>query len=184
MNEAAKTDGPLTLRGLGRALGMSDSYLAKLRKKGIISESSTPGPHGPRYDYATAVAEIEAAADPTKESTRQRWREYRGETPEKPTAELASFQAAKTRKEHYLADMAQLDYELKKGKTIDAEQAAHEIFTVMRILRDALLALPDRVAATLAVEDDAHKIHSALRAEVVAVLDDCCERLNVDSSGD
>ncbi len=57
-----------------------------------------------------------------------------------------------------------------EGRLVDKERAAKDNFQDGRTLRDAFLAIPDRLDAQLAAERDAHKCGRILRDEIRDVL--------------
>lgn len=73
--------------------------------------------------------------------------------------------------EAYKARLAKLEFEEKSGKLIDAEKVRLEQFTAGRMIRDAIMSVPDRISAKLASITDPHTVHRELHAELVAALD-------------
>lgn len=79
---------------------------------------------------------------------------------------------------------AKLQNEIEKGKLlkletaekeqslISAEKVRETLFRKGRVIRDALLNLPDRVASVLATMSDAREIHMLLTKEIRAVLEE------------
>lgn len=69
---------PLTERGsrraLARALGLAPSYIMKACKRGMIDKAIGTDN---LLDFAVAVAELEASADPAAAHVRERWAKYR-----------------------------------------------------------------------------------------------------------
>lgn len=65
----------------------------------------------------------------------------------------------------------------RSGRLIDAEVARREAYESARSIRDAVLAVPDRVAAELAAESDAGRVHARLREELRAALAGVAEAL-------
>lgn len=57
---------------------------------------------------------------------------------------------ARAIKEDYLARTAKLDYEKKAGQLLDAEEVYKDQVRVGKALRDGILGIPDRVAASMA----------------------------------
>ena len=86
--------------------------------------------------------------------------------PRKPT--LASAQAVRTT---YLAQIAKLEYEERLGSLVKADGVRVEAFKVARTVRDALLSMPDRLAAELATMGDTHEVRERLHAEIRACLE-------------
>jgi transcriptional regulator with XRE-family HTH domain len=65
----------------------------------------------------------------------------------------------------------------RSGRLIDATVARREAFESARSIRDAVLAVPDRLSAELAAESDAGRVHSRLREELRAALEMVAEVL-------
>ena len=60
--------------------------------------------------------------------------------------------------------------EEKCGTLTDAVKVKQEAFKAGRIIRDELLAIPDRMADVLAAEDDPRKVGELLQEELEAIL--------------
>ena len=73
---------------------------------------------------------------------------------------------SKTLEAEYKAKLAQIEYEEKSGKLVDADKVKKEAFKVARITRDAMLAIPDRLAAELAGITEPFAIHQKIMAEI------------------
>lgn len=88
-----------------------------------------------------------------------------------PPPDIGAFAQARAVRERFAALLAKIDYEERSGKLIDRAQVTSTAFNLMRVLRDSILAVPDRVAAQLAAESDAATVHRMLEAELRTVLD-------------
>jgi hypothetical protein len=73
-------------------------------------------------------------------------------------------------KESFQARTAELDYKERAGKLIDAARASEYAATFSAIVKDGLMAMPDRLAPMLAAVDDEKTIHRMLGAEITALL--------------
>lgn len=73
---------------------------------------------------------------------------------------------SKTLEAEYKAKLAQIEYEEKSGKLVDAEAVKKQAFKVARLTRDAMLAIPDRLSAELAGITDPFVIHEKMMAEI------------------
>ena len=80
------------------------------------------------------------------------------------------YHRARAVRETFAARTAQLEYEERAGKLIPAARAAEYAAGFSSIVRDALMALPDRVAPMLAAVEDEKAIHKMLSNEINAVL--------------
>lgn len=63
------------------------------------------------------------------------------------------------------------------GKLIDADEAKKQAFDCARLTRDAILSVPDRMAAELASITDVHEINDRLTRELIQALEDLAEML-------
>jgi hypothetical protein len=68
--------------------------------------------------------------------------------------------------------LLELKAKVEAGKYVDADEMKVAAFNKARIVRDALLSIPDRLAAVLAAETDARQVHALLAAEVRQALEE------------
>ena len=73
--------------------------------------------------------------------------------------------AAQIMKENALADLRELELGRKKGELIERAKVEKDAFRIGRTVRDALLALPDRLSGVLAAKSSQQKIHAVLTKE-------------------
>jgi len=83
---------------------------------------------------------------------------------------VAAYLRARAVKESFQARTAELDYKERAGKLIDAARASEYAATFSAIVKDGLMAMPDRLAPMLAAVDDEKTIHRMLGAEITALL--------------
>lgn len=83
---------------------------------------------------------------------------------------VSAYLRARAVKESFAARTAQLEYEERAGKLIPAIRAAEYAATFSAIVKDGLMAMPDRLSPMLAAVDDEKTIHRMLVAEVSAAL--------------
>ena len=83
---------------------------------------------------------------------------------------VAAYLRARAVNETFKAKVSQLEYEERAGKLIPAVRASEYAATFSSIVKDGLMAMPDRVSPMLAAVDDEKAIHRMLAAEVAAVL--------------
>jgi len=77
---------------------------------------------------------------------------------------------AKQRHEVLRARLAKLELDERSGKLVPAEKVKNSAFKAARAVRDAILNIPDRLAAELAAQTDAAAIHARLSTELRDVL--------------
>jgi len=85
-------------------------------------------------------------------------------------AEIPNFNVSRAKREAYQAELARLEYEEKQGTLVNAEAVKKEAFRVARLVRDAMLNIPDRIAAELAADTDTFSVHKRLTAEIRTAL--------------
>jgi len=149
---------------LSREIGKSRQAIAKARKAGRL----TPLPDG-RYDLA--VAKIQ-------------WEENRQRRPARPTVEAGSeladetspsgsgsdYWAHKTRREAAEAQLAELKLAEMAGTLVLRENVNRTSFLAARVMRDQMLAIAPRLAATLATVNDPQLIEIRIGEEVRVAL--------------
>ena len=83
-----------------------------------------------------------------------------------------SYAEARAQHERFKARLAELELEQREGKLVEAEAAKKEAFRIARLVRDAMLNIPDRVSAELAAEGNQFKVHQRLTQEIRRALED------------
>lgn len=84
----------------------------------------------------------------------------------------ADYNESRAKREAFVAALAQLEYEEKAGILIDAEKVKVTWFNTLRIVRDRILQMPDRLTSILMAETDPLKFKATLDAELRRVLED------------
>jgi hypothetical protein len=79
---------------------------------------------------------------------------------------------ARAAKEVFEARLKKIELEERQGNLLPRSSVQIEAFNRARVLRDAILNVPDRVAAQLAAESEASVVHDLLEAELVLVLEE------------
>jgi hypothetical protein len=80
------------------------------------------------------------------------------------------YLAARAAKETFLAKKAQLEYEQQAGKLMETQKGSEYASSFSQLIKDHLLALPDRLAPILAAVDDAEAARKILIGDVGVVL--------------
>ena len=80
-----------------------------------------------------------------------------------PTTGYAKARAAR---EVYNAQHAKLDLDLKRGELVRADEVRLAAFNMARKARDQLIALPERVSATIAASSDPVEVQQILENEI------------------
>jgi hypothetical protein len=84
----------------------------------------------------------------------------------------SQYSKARAVREHYQARLAKLEFEERTGKLVSKDEVQVAAFNKFRQFRDAVLNLPDRLAAMLAAETDAAKAYEILSTEIRKALNE------------
>jgi len=118
--------------------------------------------HADRMPFAKTIY-----ADPPKST----------ETDE-PADEQFVYADHQAKREYYKAEIARLEYEERISKLIEAEKIDAEWFRLARVVRDAVLNIPARLAGVLASENDEKKVSQILEKELRDALEAIVSRAN------
>lgn len=87
-----------------------------------------------------------------------------------PDDEIPELNESRARREHYQAELAKLEVDLKRKELVPAVDVQREAFALGRSVREALANLADRLSYQLAGETDPARIHVVLTDEHRAAL--------------
>ena len=94
--------------------------------------------------------------------------------PEPPSSSVSgdpvAYLRARAVNETFKAKVSQMEYEERAGKLMPAARASEYAATFSAIVKDGLMAMPDRLSPMFAAMDDEKAIHRMLVAEVSALL--------------
>lgn len=178
--------GHLTVTEYARRRGVSHVAVIKAVKTGRITKTQDGfiDPEKADQDWA-------ANTDPSKPlnsvSGNPKHRKPQG-SPKIPGADVDAASASsggvppylqsRAIREAYEARLSKLDYEVRTGKLVSADEVKVIAFNTGRMARDKLMNMPDRLAPLLAGISDSHEIHRLLSAEIRLI----CEELSSDAS--
>lgn len=97
---------------------------------------------------------------------------------------VPDFQESKALHEHYKAALKKLEFDEKAGTLVKKEDVNKEMFECARGTRDALMAIPNRVASVLAAETDADAIKNRLDGEIRVALQQVIAMLKETTASD
>ena len=155
----------LSLRAYAKHRGVSLAAVQKAIHSGRI----TPNADG-LIDSDRADAEWAAKTRPGQRRARSAPPAAR-EPAEAPGAGGLDYFRARAIRESYLARLAKIEFEEKTAKLVSRDEVQVAAFTRGRVVRDNLLNIADRLAATLAAENDVDKVHRLLSDEIRMALD-------------
>lgn len=177
MGRARKPQGGgISGRAYARRRGVTHAAVQKALRTGRITALADG-----TIDPERADAEWGANTDETKPrnsvSGDPRHRRIPGEPPAPagsaggPGGAPAAYTVARAMREGYLARRAKRELEQLEGSLVRADEVKAEAFAAGRRVRDAILAVPDRLAPVLAGCDDERQVHQLLTAELRAALE-------------
>ena len=97
-------------------------------------------------------------------------RELRQRVAGLPDDEIPDLNESRARREHYQAELAKLEVDLKRRELVPALEVKKEAYALGRSVREALANLADRLSHQLAGETDPARIHAVLTDEHRAAL--------------
>ena len=97
-------------------------------------------------------------------------RELRQQVAGLPDDEIPELNESRARREHYQAELAKLEVDLKRKELVPAVDVEKEAFALGRSVREALANLADRLSHQLAGETDPARIHAVLTDEHLDAL--------------
>ena len=157
-----------------RQRGVSRQYVGQMVAKGVINLT------GRKVDTDQADAALAAVREPVRPERRA---EAPATVPDAPAlpqmgSDLPTL-LLKTRikSEVERAKLLEIKAKVEAGKYVDADDVKVAAFNKARVVRDALLNIPERLAAVLAAETDKQRVHGMLITEIRTA----CEELSGDS---
>ena len=99
-------------------------------------------------------------------------RELRQQVAGLPDDEIPELNESRARREHYQAELAKLEVDLKRKDLVPAVDVQKEAFALGRSVREALANLADRLSHQLAGETDPARIHAVLTDEHRVALEE------------
>lgn len=152
----------LSLRAFAKRLNVSHTAVQKAVDSGRLARSIAREKGRPYVaDPALALKEWQAGAAKVRTDVRA------------PPSLLEAQRRVAVERAHAL----RMANRQKRGRLIDARTARREAFECARAVRDSVLNVPDRLAAELAAERDAAKVHARLDAELRKALESAAEVL-------
>ncbi|MFH0997040.1 MAG: hypothetical protein V1844_16320 [Pseudomonadota bacterium] len=168
----------VTTKELAAALGVSGQRVRAMIRQGILDQAIIERPKtktGPyRFDLAKARDCVEKYLDTRNESQIKAGRSGSVRS-SKNLSDRDKLLRAQIRKELAIAKIRETELAVTEGKLVDFEAMRREIFSGSRMVRDAIMNIPDRVAAIIAAETDEHKVRLLLDREIRQSLQGLCD---------
>lgn len=81
-----------------------------------------------------------------------------------------NYASAKAHREHYMGQIAELDYQIKLGEYVSKVEVEQTFFEAARKVRDMLLNLPNKMASRVVGKKDIKEIESIINDEIRYIL--------------
>ena len=145
-------------------IGVSRQAVLGSIKRGRLPKSARKVGKVWHVDPELGQAEYRANVDIAKR------RNVKGGEPDMETESYPAFNESRAKRVYYEAKLCEMEVKLREGKLIDRDTIRDKSFKLGRQVRDGMLNIPDRIAADLAAETDAFKVHARLTKEIREVL--------------
>lgn len=173
-------------KAFAESQGWSPSYITKLKNQGKL----VLDPTGKLVDVPATFAKLKETADPTKQGVRDHHAEQRldrdvtqhvrhdapFDVPEPPSgaedpSDNENYWKAKARREATLADLAEIELAKARGDLVELQSVRRGLTEASRLLRDMILAVPNRIAGQVVACADAAAAQRLMREELRQALE-------------
>jgi len=147
---------------LAEALGITQARISQMKSQGRFEGCFTVDRNKIAWDKEAAIKAYKegnplVSVSPTRKTSEE--------------LEIPSFNESRAKSEHFRAELARLDLEVKEEQLVEVSRVQREAFSAARAVRDALSNIPDRVSNQMAAESDPVVIHQTLTAEIRKALE-------------
>ncbi len=163
MGKVTKKSKSLSYRAYAKHRGVSTEAVSKAVRTARI----TAGPDG-KIDPERADREWDANSDPSRNPVRVK---ESNDVSDAAPAGLPPYAQSRAIREAYEARIKKLDYEVKKGKLVNADEVRVAVFNIARVARDKILNLPDSVAPVI-VGKNLKEVHEVLSKETRLICEE------------
>jgi phage terminase Nu1 subunit (DNA packaging protein) len=152
----------VTTKELSELLGITQGRISQMKTQGRFEGCFTVVRNKIQWDKEAAVQAYKegnplASVSPTRRKSNE--------------LEIPSFNESRAKSEHFRAELARLDLEVKEEQLVEVARVEREAFSAARAVRDSLGNIPDRVSNQLAAESDPVVIHQTLTEEIRRALE-------------
>jgi hypothetical protein len=164
----------VSMREYARRRGVSHVAVAKAAKVGRITLVDG------KVDPVTADRDWKRNTDPSQQREQggngSRAGQNGGDAgpapPSMPPGSGVNYLQSRAVRETFMARLAGLEYDVKRGALIKADEVRVTWFNKTRRARDMILGVPDRLAPVLAGQDNPFEVHRLLAEELRRVCDE------------
>ena len=157
--------------------GVSQPYISRLVSRGKMGDCIQIIDGYKKIDRDKADAALEQSLDHVynpkekKNKAAPTTAEIKHQTKAAGTSGMSLADAQRLQAQ-YKAALMKLEYEEKSGTLVKQEQVDIDFFNCARRARDAILNIPGRVSAELAIVTDIHVVSQKLTTELTAALEE------------
>ena len=151
------------LRQLKKKEGIvfSKQYLGRIVKEGKIPYTETNGKKD--FEYETVVQALK--------DMKQKLPDGGKYNPKNKDGSAKTINDTKIFLQEYQGKLAQQKFDVEAGKLVYRDEVEQKAFTVMRVLRDQLLAIPERITADIMASKDIREGKEVFFKELNEVLE-------------
>ena len=147
---------------LAEALGITQARISQMKSQGRFEGCFTVDRNKIAWDKDAAMKAYKegnplVSVSPTRKDS--------------SALEIPSFNESRAKSEHFRAELARLDLDVKEDQLVEVSRVKREAFSAARAVRDALGNIPDRVSNQMAAETDPVVIHQTLTEEIRKALE-------------
>jgi hypothetical protein len=164
---------PISVRAYARRRGVSHTAVQRAIADGRLARSVAKGEGQPARILAS-IADVEwnertspahSRAGPATRTSHQ------------PLGAADDYRRSLVIEKVVRTKLAQVRLDEHQGRLIDAGEAGRVQFEIARLVRNQMFELPDRLAAELALESDAHRVREILTREITDLMRKLSARL-------
>jgi phage terminase Nu1 subunit (DNA packaging protein) len=123
-------------------------------------------------EAAAAAARDELAKGSLRKFSQETSEETLDDEEDEEKKTVVAYHVSRARKEAANAELAELNLNARRGTLVESDKVKAEAFRVARTVRESVLGIPDRIAASLAAETDTSRVHLALTRELRQALEE------------
>jgi hypothetical protein len=157
----------VSIRALAKRIGASDRAVRKRFQRGCFPKSMALGPDG-----HPVVLDADLAVEEWEQSSTA-FTTLRTRSAQRPATLVGAQLLEKLEK----VESLRLANGVKSRRLVDVDKVAKEAFEDARVIREAVLNVPARIAAELAAESDAGKLYIRLDAALREALSASADQL-------
>lgn len=159
---------PMSMRKFAKLVGTSHTAISNAVKAGRLVRAVVLGPDGKVAGIDPEIGTFEWGEN-SPSPVSQKTKDLNDE--DLPLPAGLSYADARAVRENYQARLAKLLYEEKMGRLVDSETVERQAFEMGRLVRQAVMTVPDRYGHELAAETDVNRFTDKLTRALAEALE-------------